>query len=205
MCKGWICTDPSRDPLSRKGACNAFCLVATILTCMEDNFELCFSCVGIVHNSWIPPWSVELPCCRLNLLDSDRNFVIRQLGNDRNTGLSVRIDFSHWSRDRQICSLGLRSNTTGGGDYRLDIECWENLIWGKSNLMAKQFVKYTEVLSWVEWGICSKLLRCTHRVQKKIQHTLRRLGAGKGTHCAHKVALHDGVWISNLKRERSRI
>ena len=151
MCKGWICTDPSRDPLSRKGACNAFCLVATILTCMEKkHFELCFSCIGIVHNSWIPPWSVELPCCRLNLLDSDRNFVIRQLGGDRNTGLSVRIDFSHWSRDRQICSLGLRSNTTGGGDYRLDIECWENLIcWGRSNLMAKQFVKYTW-MCWVE-------------------------------------------------------
>ena len=99
----------------------------------KKHFELCFSCIGIVHNSWIPPWSVELPCCRLNLLDSDRNFVIRQLGNDRNTGLSVRIDFSHWSRDRQICSLGLRSNTTGGGDYRP--RYW---MLGKSHLLRKE-------------------------------------------------------------------
>ena len=45
------------------------------------------------------------------------------MGGDQNTGLSVPIDFSTAS-EMGICSLGFGSSTTGGRDYRRDIECW---------------------------------------------------------------------------------
>ena len=61
-------------------------------------------------------------------------FCYPSIRTDQNTGLSVPIDFSDGSTAAKpseivICSLQFQSNTTGGGDYRRDIECGENLIY----------------------------------------------------------------------------
>ena len=82
--------------------------------------------------------------CNMLSIESGRfrlQFCYPSIRTDQNTGLSVPIDFSDAAAAKPseiaICSpLRFQSNTTGGGDYRTDIECWENLICGRSNPMT---------------------------------------------------------------------
>ena len=143
MWKGWICTDPS-NPIRYHGKeQNAFC--SAIPTCQSilANFDFVFALFTI------PGFHLDhcrccvfpsLHGCRLNLLDSDRNFVIRQpeLRSEDRVEISQRSASAH---------LGLERNTTGSRDYRRDIECWENLIQGRSS--------YIYSLCDVLWGVGS--------------------------------------------------